>query len=303
MRRIDAHTHVFEIIAGFGARGELRGIGRGRARWANGDEINLIPAELGDKSFAGETLAALLQKNNIGRAILLQGSFYGFQNDYAWEVAQRWPQLFVPAATVDPFCKDAQAILERFLFTQKRTIIKFELSTSAGLMGYHNDFRLDGPVLADLFAAVHKADATLVLDIGSPGTNSYQPAAVAAVANRYPALRIVVCHLLAPGPGDADFLTEGLRMLALPNVWFDLAALPWNIQPEEYPYPTARRFIGIAQGIVGCEKLIWGTDTPATLTRANYPDLFRYIEEAGLFTDVELEKIFCRNAEDAYSLT
>ena len=302
MQKIDAHTHVFEVIAGFGFRGELRGIGNGKARWANGEGISLIPPGLGDRSFTDDALAAVLEKNNIGRSILLQGSFYGFQNDYAWQAAQKRPNLFIPAATLDPFCKAADKLLDRFLYEKKIRIIKFEISSGGGLMGYHNDFALDGPVFADLFAAVNKAGAALVLDIGSPAMASFQPQAVAAVAKRHPAMRIVVCHLLAPRPGDEVPLEEGIKKLPLPNIWFDLAAMPWNVYPEVYPYPSALNFLGIAKKIVGPEKLIWGTDAPSTLTRESYSGLSRYIEESVLFSDTELEKVFCYNAQAAYYL-
>ena len=48
MKLIDAHTHVFEQLCGFGPRGELRPIGGGKARWANGDEIEMIPPGWGN---------------------------------------------------------------------------------------------------------------------------------------------------------------------------------------------------------------------------------------------------------------
>ena len=302
MQKIDAHTHVFEVIAGFGFRGELRGIGNGKARWANGEEINLIPSDLGDRSFTDDALASVLEKNNISRSILLQGSFYGFQNDYAWQAAQKRPNLFIPAATLDPFCKAADKLLYRFLYEKKIRIIKFEASSGGGLMGFHTDFALDGPVFSDLFAAVDKAGAVLVLDIGSPGMASFQPDAVAAVAKRHPGMHIVVCHLLAPRPGDDVPFSEGIKQLSLPNIWFDLAALPWNVQPEAYPFPSALNFLSIAKKIAGPEKLVWGTDTPSTLTRESYSGLSDYLEESGLFNDTELEKVFCSNAKDAYSL-
>ena len=115
MKLIDAHTHVFEQLCGFGPRGELRPIGGGKARWANGDEIEMIPPGLGERSFTADTLAALLRENHVERAVLLQGSFYGFQNEYVLESARRYPDLFVPAATCDPFCKEAEYLLHRFI--------------------------------------------------------------------------------------------------------------------------------------------------------------------------------------------
>ena len=56
MKKIDAHAHIFERIASFGKCGELRPIGNGVCRWANGDEMAIIPKGYGDKEFMAETL-------------------------------------------------------------------------------------------------------------------------------------------------------------------------------------------------------------------------------------------------------
>jgi predicted TIM-barrel fold metal-dependent hydrolase len=131
---------------------------------------------------------------------------------------------------------------------------------------------------------------------------SFQSDAVAKIAMRHPAMRIVLCHLLAPHLGDDLPLAEALKKLSLNNIWFDLAALPWNVHPETYPYPQAQHFLATAKQIVGAEKLIWGSDVPCTLTRESYARQSSYIGESAIFSDNELEKIFCHNAEDAYSL-
>ena len=304
MKKIDAHCHLIEVIAGFSSRGELRGVGGGKARWADGEVFTLIPPEFGDRAFTADSLASAMEKNGVGKAVLLEGGLYGFQNEYSLDEAQKRPDMFVPAVTVDPYCKNAQSLLERFLTERKATVVKFEVSNGAGLMSYHTSFALDGPVVADLFAAVHSAGAALTLDIGAYGTESHQPQAVAAVAKRYPDMRIVVCHLLLPntGPESEKTFREEIELLKLPNVWFDLAALPCFVAPEKYPYPTALKFIAAASKITGSKKLIWGSDIPYALVGCNYGQSMRYIEESGLFTDTELEDVFCHNAEDAYAL-
>jgi predicted TIM-barrel fold metal-dependent hydrolase len=302
MKKIDVHCHVFDVIAGFGYRGELRGIGGGRARWANGEIVNLVPPELGDRSFTDDALVPVLQAHDVEKAVLLQGSFYGFSNDYSREAAKRRPGLFTPAVTVDPFCKGAKDLLGMYLNEWKTRILKFEVSSMHGLMGYHNDFAIDGPVLADLLTMANAAGATVVFDMGEPGTASYQPAAAAAIAKRHPAMRVVICHLLFVGLKDEAALIEGLKLLALPNVWFDLAGVASNVSPEKYPYPTGQRYIALGRDLVGADKLMWGTDAPSVLTRESYANLSRYIEEGGIFSDPELEKVFRGNALDAYPL-
>lgn len=302
MRLIDAHTHVFDTLAGFGSRGELRAVGEGKACWANGDVISMIPQGMGDCSFTYDTLAACLRENGVERAILLQGSFYGFQNHYTQQAARKYPDLFVPSGTFDPFCTQAAELADQLIRVQRLPIIKFETSSGGGLMGYHRPFPLDGDVFADTFAMIAEADATLVLDIGGPGMASFQPEAVARAARRHPNMRIVVCHLLACGLGEEQALADGLRALALPNVWFDLAAVPWNLSPEAYPYPTGQRYIRLARDIVGSEKLLWGSDVPSVLTRDSYAHLIDYITESGVFSTGELECVMFHNAQTAYRL-
>ena len=77
MKIIDAHVHVIQNIAGFGAKGELRAIGNGQAMWSTGDIINLIPPELGEDSVTYEAVVKFMDENNIEKAVLLQGSLYG----------------------------------------------------------------------------------------------------------------------------------------------------------------------------------------------------------------------------------
>ncbi|MDF3002907.1 MAG: hydrolase [Bacillota bacterium] len=300
MRIIDAHAHVIERVAGFGPRGELRPIGGGKARWADGSEISMIPEEMGSCDFTGEALLALMDSFQVEKAVLLQGSFYGFQNEYTFETVEKYPERFIGAGTFDPFCAERDRLLERLLCSFGFRIIKFEVSSGGGLMGYHEPFSVDGPVFAPVISRIADSGATLVLDIGSPGMKSYQPEAVKNIANRYPAMKIVLCHLLGPGVHDLEALTEGLKTLKRDNIWFDLAAVPWNLEPE--PYETARKFVKTAKGLVGAEKLIWGTDVPSVLTKERYADLIGYLADSHFFSQTELEAVFYHNACAAYPI-
>lgn len=300
MRIIDAHTHVIDTLAGFGPRGELRAIGDGKARWANGDVIHMIPQGMGDRSFHYDTLARLLKDNGVEKAVLLQGSFYGFQNDFTREAAERYPDMFLASGTFDPFCTGAEELLRQLLQEHHLSVIKFETSSGGGLMGYHQAFALDGPVFAHIFEQIAQSGATLVLDVGSPGMESFQPEAVMRIADQFPGMRIVICHLLAPTLTDEKPLAEALHLLKRPNIWFDLAAMPWNVYPEAYPYPTAQRYLTLAKEIVGTDKLIWGTDVPSVLTRDSYAHLVDYVVNSGVFTEEELDLVFYKNACKAY---
>lgn len=303
LRIIDAHAHIFERIASFGRAGELRPIGGGVGRWANGDEMAIIPAGYGEKEFLAESLIRIMKSEGVEKAVLLQGSLYGFQNEYAIETALRYPDLFKAAVTLDPHCKDAMAILERFITKLNAKVFKFEISVGGGMMGYHTNFIIDDPMMDRIYARISQVpDATLVLDIGSPPMASCQPEAVARIARKYPDLKIVICHLLAPSLSDGGALEAALPFLKQANVWVDLSALPWNVAPEQYPYPTALSYIRLAKDVLGVDKIIWGTDVPCVMTKFTYKELVGYIAESGIFSEMELDKVFYTNAVDAYNL-
>ena len=95
-------------------------------------------------------------------------------------------------------------------------------------------------------------------------------------------------------------MREGLNILKADNIWFDLAAVPFNVKPETYPYPTGQKYIAMAKEIVGAEKLIWGTDVPSVLVHDSYQDLMNFVSESGIFTQEELEGVFYHNGMLAY---
>lgn len=299
MKIIDAHVHLVEIIAGYGRRGELRAIGDGKARWANGEVIDLIPNGYGDMNFTGKSLLRLMNKNNIKKAVLLQGSMYGFQNEYTYEMCKRYPERFVGACTMDPFAKNKDDLLKHFIDDLGFKIMKFELSSGGGLMGYHHKFLIDGTEMEDIWCKASEVSATVALDIGNCTMESYQPEAIRRIALQYPNIKIVVCHLLSPIKGKSKILERDLERLSLPNIWFDLAALPIIFSTDKYPFPSAQKSIKIAKDIVGASKLIWGSDAPMTATKVPYKYLISYINE-DIFDEEEMRMVFYNNALEVY---
>ena len=299
MRLLDAHCHVFEYLSSFRGEGEIRAIGGGKARWANGQIVSMIPPHLGDKGFETETLVKFLREKGVEKAVLLQGSFYGFHNEYVAEAMKTYPDLFLGAGTFDPFAKYADQIYERLTYELGFRVLKFETSTGGGLMSYHEAYDLF-EVFDSIVEKMDQNGQVLVLDIGSPGMSSFQPQAVAKLAKKYPKVNMIICHLLAPTLKDEEALRSGLEILKADNIWFDLAAVPFNVKPENYPYPTGQKYIAMAKEIVGAEKLIWGTDVPSVLVHDTYEELLSFVSEAGIFTKEELAGVLYENAIEAY---
>ena len=143
---------------------------------------------------------------------------------------------------------------------------------------------------------------------GKTSKSNFQTDQIAAIAKRHPDLKLVLCHMGQPSrtaerdPKLWSAWLEQIRLGTLPNVWFDLSALPYHVrEEEEYPFPSTKRYFDLARRIVGAEKLLWGTDIPWLLGTANYQQLVAH----GRFlladcTEKERDMMFAGNAWDVY---
>lgn len=299
MKIIDAHAHVVQYIAGFTSRGELRGVGGGRARYADGSEFQMIPEKFGG-SFTADDMISVMDGNGVEKAVLLQGQFFGFQNEYTAEAVKKYPNRLIGAGSYDPFCAKAEDVKRRLFKELGFKAVKFEVSNGSGLMAYHLPIDLDGEVMNACYRHAADNGLTVVMDIGRPRNCCWQVDALAAVVKKYPSVTFVICHLLAPQRTDVALLGGALSKLARPNVYFDLASLASNQQPEIYPYPTAVEHLETAKRMVGSDRLMFGTDMPSNLCRDTYAHLTDYITLSGVFTDRELEDIFYNTANAVY---
>lgn len=297
---IDAHAHVVQCIAGFTSRGELRAAGCGNAVYADGQTFKMIPDGMGEYGVAPESLLKVMDENNVEKAVLLQGQFFGFQNEYTAQAVKNYPSRFVGAGAYDPFCNKVEEVKRRLFKEHGFKIVKFELSNGSGLMAYHPPVDVNGEVMRKEYAYACDNGLTFTVDIGRPRNCCWQVEALSAAAKSFPELTFVVCHLLAPQREDNGLLKQALGKLSLKNVWFDISALAANQKPETFPYPTAVEHLKTAKKVVGAERLMFGSDMPGCLCRDSYSHLVRYITESGVFSKEELQKIMYSTAEGIY---
>ena len=296
MKIIDAHAHVAQYIAGFTSKGELRAVGQGKAQYSTGEIFQMFPPEMGDIGVSPEALLKVMDENDVEKAVLLQGNWLGFHNQYTYEAVIKYPERFVGAATYDPFCVNVEAVKKRLFDDLGFKIVKFELSTGSGLMANRPPVYLDGTVMNGCYAHAREKGLTVVMDIGRPNCPCWQVDALASAISKYPEVTFVICHLLAPQRGDVQILSDALQKLKMPNVYFDLASLANNQKPESFPYPTASKHLETAKNTVGADRLMFGSDMPSALARDSYTHLKDYIIQSGVFNEKELPDVFYNTA-------
>ena len=260
----------------------------------------MFPPEMGDVGVSPAALLKVMDENEVERAVLLQGNWLGFQNEYTHAAVQKYPHRFVGAATYDPFCVNAELIKKHLFDELNFKIVKFELSNGSGLMANRPPIYIDGTVMNGCFSHAREKGLTVVLDIGRPRNPCWQVDALASVISKYPEVNFVICHLLAPQREDTELLKTALKKLVAKNVYFDMAALASNQKPENFPYPTAVEHLKNAKEIVGADRLMFGSDMPSTLARDSYQNLKNYVICGGVFTKSELEDVFYNTARKVY---
>ena len=299
---IDAHAHIYDILSGFGARGEFRPLGQGKGIWSTGEVNQFFPPQYGDKGFLAETLLQLMDEGSIDHAILLQGSNYGFHNHYAAETAEAYPDRFTAAITVDPYAVYAKDILTYFQNTYGVHILKFELSKAWGLRGYHPELTPDAPVIRSLLAQAAQMAMTVVFDPGPAEDMEAETASFLRLREMFPDLRIVLAHCFFPkADGRNTLRLELLEKLAQADMCFDISnyLCLWHIDP------LSRDALDYLQGVrqaVGTDRMVWGTDVPGVLRTTSYPEMVAVMKNCGIFSPEELDAVLCENAKKIYGI-
>ena len=301
-RVVDAHVHVIEHIAGMGRRGESRAVGDGKVRWVTGEVDTIIPAGWGTTSFTHDALVKVLDEHGVSQAVMVQGSYYGFCNDYTFEAQQRHAGRLFGMGTFDPFVFMARPIMDRLAGAFQFRGFKFEVSRSYGLMGFLPELRLDGEIMRPVWRYASEHGLVISLDLGTFGEPSFQVEALARIAAEYSSVRFVIEHLFAPGPGRFDEVRTALGPFArLQNVFVTLASVP-SSRHEAYPFPSACRYALIARDAFGAGRILWGSDLPSVAVSTPYRQLIDYLAESGQFQDAELRGIYGENAIRVYGL-
>ncbi|WEV46049.1 amidohydrolase family protein [Bifidobacterium sp. ESL0690] len=303
MKKIDGHLHLVRSVSGYNGKGRMTPLGDGKAIWDNGMPLKLIPDGWGDDDFLAESALKVMDENGINKAVLLQGSLYAFQNYYTYQTVKKYPDRFIGAFSFDPFSDEAMTSVKRHIDDLGFRAVKLEISQGGGLMGYHHAFRLDNdPQLGLFFHYISDYPGFVVtVDYGDYTQLSHQPEAIANLAQRYPQLDFVVCHLSFPNADHLNRLECELRQWEpYPNISVELSAIE-DIEGEtEFPYPRCQKDTALAKKVLGAKRIFWGTDSPWSSTFNSYHNLATWLEATDIFTESELEDVFYNNPERIY---
>jgi hypothetical protein len=252
----DTHCHFF-------SSGFLEILTKDRADLPADDRAGAVARLLGwDPPGSADLLAdrwlAELTQHGIRRCALI-ASIPGDEASVETAVA-RHPSVFVGFFMLNPSAPDAAERLARALGAQK-------LKAVALFPAMHR-FRLDDPAVEKVFEAAAERKAVVFVHcgvlsvgvrkkLGLPSPFDFRlgdPLAVAAVAQRYPGVPVIIPHF------GAGFFREALMAAEQsPNLHLDTSSS--NSWMKYYPGLTLEAVFRQALSVVGPQRLVFGTDS------------------------------------------
>ncbi len=302
MAIIDAHAHIVESFKGIGFRGETRYLGNGIERWISGEETRVLPEGFGHDCFSFVDLLRIMDKNDTEKAVLMQGSIYGLQNEYAAEALKKHPDRFAALGSFDPYCISKETTMRRLIEDFHFTGLKFEMSSRGGFMGFHPYFLVDGEEMRCVFEYAQKYALPVSLDIGSFEQKSFQLDRIVKLAKEYDRISFVIEHMFCAANNQTEQVKAALRMIQnRSNIYVTLASLPINCSKAHLSgYQDVLSYYREAVEMIGSNRIMWGSDAPVTLTKNTYAELISIFSNE--YPSKITSNVFFNTAKHVYHL-
>lgn len=258
---VDAHTHIFppEIIA---RRAEFAA----RDPWCG--------------ALYGDPRAKMADASDLLAAMAASGVDHAVAFSFGWSdpgLIEECNSYVIDAVAGSGGRLTGMAVIQPL--AGGRAVAEVERCAAAGLRGvgelmpHGQDYRLSdlrvvGPIAEaclahDLILLTHASEPVGHL---YPGKGDVTPADLLALAQAFPALRIVAAHW---GGGLPFYELMPEVKAAAASVWYDSAASPFLYEPEIFAAVAA---------ICGPEKLLWASDFPLIAQ----PRMLEYARRSGL---------------------
>ncbi len=269
---IDAHTHLWKKQNGIVNGKPVYNIGGGRSDFG-GEIKQMMPPYMTDGENNVERLIANMDYAGVSGAVITQEYIDGNQNDYL--LSCKCDRIKVCALYEEKDLGDISGF-DGIKLCASRLKDK-------NLLNHIEPFKL-----ADengKFISIDLAD-------GDEQTKMMQE-----IIEQFPDLRIAIGHF---GMVTRENWLEQIKLARNKNVYIESGGITWLFNSEFYPYPSAINAINEAAGLVGFEKLMWGSDYPRTMTAITYKMSFDFIVKSKEISEENKKLFLGENAVSFY---
>lgn len=221
-------------------------------------------------SFTPEELLAIARPNGVTRVVLIQMSFYRFDNRYMLDAMRRFPGVFAGVGIVDDMAARPQDAMRALA---KQGVRGFRINPGAQTV----DAWLGSPGMIEMWKCAGDDGLALCPLIGPnalPG--------IAAMCRRFPRTRVVIDHFARIGV-SGEFLEADIAALCalakFPHVHVKASAF-YAFGQKRAPYLDFGPMIRRLRDTFGPQRLMWATDCPYQVQRGHtYADSVALIRD------------------------
>ena len=206
-------------------------------------------------SFTPEELLALAPPHGVTRVVLIQMSFYRFDNSYMLDAMRRFPGVFAGVGIVDGSAARPQDAMRELA---KQGVRGFRINPSSQPI----DAWLGSPGMAEMWKCAGDHGLAICPLIGPnalPG--------IAAMCAKFPRTRVVIDHFARIGV-SGEFLEADINALCalakFPHVHVKASAF-YAFGQKRAPYLDFGPMIRRLRDTFGPQRLMWATDCPFQL--------------------------------------
>lgn len=248
--------------------------------------------EMKPPSFTPEELFEHARPCGVARIVLIQMSFYGFNNTYMLDSMRRYPGVFSGVAVIDDSAKAPQDEMRRLAKLGVRGFRIYPRNKPA-------DRWLDGPGMQAMWKCGGEEGLAMC--------NLINPDALPAIARmgeKYPDTPIVIDHFARIGVSGEIRQPELDQLCALaknPRAYVKISAfyaLGKKLAPYTDLIPMIRRLLDV----YGPERLMWATDCPYQVQEGhNYADSIALVRDRlDFLSDGDREWLLRKTAEKVF---
>ncbi len=220
-------------------------------------------ADMQPASFTPEQLFTHTKPNGVGRVVLIQMSFYRFDNRYMLDTMKRFPGVFSGVGIVDENAPRPQD--------------KMRELAAQGVRGFRihpGKQAVDAWIGSAGMAAMWQAGTDQGLAI-CPLINPEALPAIGKMCERYPKTRVVIDHFARIGV-DGQIRDEQVdalcRLAKHPNTYVKTSAF-YALGKKQSPYTDLGPMIRKVRDAYGAKRLMWASDCPYQVDPGhNYAD-------------------------------
>lgn len=289
MKIIDAHAHLWLKQDTFVEGLRIQSLTGGKSIFM--DEVRqMMPAYMTDGQNTAEMFLSNMDYAQVSAAVITQEYIDGNQDDYLFDVQQKYPERLFCCGLIDAREEDYP---EKAVYAVKQGFKALKLPAQR-LITRDKRIFLTEEKMKQVFKMMEQNNIILSIDLAD---GNAQVQEMEEIISDFPGLKIAIGHF---GMVTREGWLEQIGLARHPNVRIESGGITWLFHQEFYPYPSAVKAIREAANLVGIEKLMWGSDYPRTMTAITYRMSWDFILKSPDLSDDEKRKFLGENAESFY---